>query len=325
MKKTEFNKFREILQRSQVDLFSFIRKRFDTEKTTASVLKGGYILVRGDAPIMLVAHLDTVHYELPSVILSDTDCRYLMSPYGIGGDDRCGVYALLDIYDRSAVKPWLLFTCDEEVGGVGARKFVTAYRSGLVKDSDALKSLKAIIEIDRRGENDAVYYSCSNDAFEGYITSKGFITAHGTFSDISTVAPILGVAAVNLSSGYYNEHTIGEYIDTVHLQSTIERVIEIVKESVGDNFPRYEYKTAPSTWSGFNLLDKWDAPTVTYSDSLDDDKIQPFGQYEATFFEKYEYLLDYYDDPYLEDAIKEDGIKAIDDLYTETLKYEGWL
>ena len=39
-----------------------------------------------------------------------------MSPQGIGGDDRCGVFALQSIYAAAKKKPWLLFTCDEETG-----------------------------------------------------------------------------------------------------------------------------------------------------------------------------------------------------------------
>ena len=72
-----------------------------------------------------------------------------MSPQGIGGDDRCGVYALSKIYGQSSRKPWLLFTCDEEVGGIGAHVFCEDHAKGKLPES--LSNLKFLIELDRKG------------------------------------------------------------------------------------------------------------------------------------------------------------------------------
>ena len=226
-----------IIYPTQKKLFRYLKKQF--HKNTVSV-KGKYILVKGTAPIMLVAHLDTVHMNPVKIICKNRDGSVWMSPEGIGGDDRCGVYGILKVYESAKVKPWLLFTCDEEIGCVGAGVFADdlARRNYLPKD---LKKIKCIIEIDRRGSNDAVFYGCDNTDFEAYVNSKGFKTAIGSFSDICYVAPELGVAAVNLSSGYYNAHTEHEFIVVPELEWVIEKVIEMVEESVDDAFPRYEY------------------------------------------------------------------------------------
>ena len=77
---------------------------------------------------MLVAHLDTVHEESVRDICTTADGNILMSPQGIGGDDRCGVFALVKIYKSAQLKPWLLFMCDEEVGGIGAKAFCRAHK-----------------------------------------------------------------------------------------------------------------------------------------------------------------------------------------------------
>lgn len=226
--------FEKILRMTQAKLFKYLANKFENSVG----VKDNYILVEGTAPIMLVAHLDTVHAEPVKVICKSDDGNIIMSPQGIGGDDRCGVYALLKAYELADKKPYLLFTCDEEVGGLGAECFAADFAEGYLPNL-GLEDLKLIIEIDRKGSNDAVYYDCHNDEFEEYITSKGFVIAHGSFSDISVVAPELGVAAVNLSSGYYNAHTPHEYIVLSELENTIKRVIEIVNES--DKFPRYKY------------------------------------------------------------------------------------
>ena len=138
---------------------------------------------------MLLAHLDTVHKEPVKHICRTENGNILMSPQGIGGDDRCGVYALTAVYEQSQVKPWLLFTCDEEIGGVGAEAFCAKHKAG--KTPKELDEMKLLIEIDRKGRNDAVFYDCDNPEFEKYITGKGFETEWGSFSDISYVAPEL--------------------------------------------------------------------------------------------------------------------------------------
>ena len=55
------------------------------------VCKSGFLYAEGTFPVLLVAHLDTVHTHQPDIICHSEDGRYLMSPYGIGGDDRAGV------------------------------------------------------------------------------------------------------------------------------------------------------------------------------------------------------------------------------------------
>ena len=171
------------LRPTQRQLFKRLCKKFNGK---ILISKGNFILVRGKAPVMLVAHLDTVHDEPVRDICTSADGNILMSPQGIGGDDRCGCFALVKIYQSAQVKPWLLFTCNEEIGGVGAKAFCTAHKQHkLPKEIDALKF---IIELDRKGSQDAVFYSCDNTDFETYITGKGFKTAQGSFSDISLIA-----------------------------------------------------------------------------------------------------------------------------------------
>lgn len=226
----------DYLRPTQKELFSKLCAMY---RDRAVICKNKYIIVRGEAPVMLLAHLDTVHKEPVKHICKNGNGNILMSPQGIGGDDRCGVYALTAVYEQSRVKPWLLFTCDEEIGCIGAEAFCSRHEAG--KTPKGLDELKLLIEIDRKGRNDAVYYDCDNPEFEAYITSKGFETQYGSLSDISYVAPELGVAAVNLSSGYYNAHTQHEYINRKHLNATVKKVLEIVADAAQPDFPKYEY------------------------------------------------------------------------------------
>ena len=167
-----------------------------------------YLIAAGDIDIALVAHLDTVHKNIPSIICYSRDNNYIMSPQGIGGDDRCGVFIILSLLRRLDFKPYILFTMGEEVGCVGAKAFV----KWLCDDPDMLPELKFIVEYDRKGNKDCVFYNCGNAEFEKFVEGFGFKTALGSSSDIKVIAPELGAAAVNLSSGYYNPHTEHEYV-----------------------------------------------------------------------------------------------------------------
>jgi len=224
----------DFLRPTQKQLFKRLCKKF---KGKTFISKGNFILVRGIVPVMLVAHLDTVHDEPVREICKTADGNILMSPQGIGGDDRCGVFALVKVYRAAQIKPWLLFTCNEEIGGVGAKAFCTAHKQHRLPNE--LDDLKFIIELDRKGKHDAVFYSCDNPDFGTYITGKGFKFAQGSFSDISLIAPELGIAAVNLSSGYHNAHTLHEFINRKELDSTINRVIDIINDAA--KLPRFEY------------------------------------------------------------------------------------
>jgi hypothetical protein len=68
-----------------------------------------------------------------------------------------------------------------------------------------------MIELDRQGRDDAVFYDCDNPEFEEYITKFDFVSDWGTYSDISTIAPSWECAAVNLSIGYFDEHSYAEH------------------------------------------------------------------------------------------------------------------
>ena len=227
----------DFLRPTQKQLFKRLAKKF---KDKTLINKGNFILVHGQAPVMLVAHLDTVHEQPVHDICLSSDRNILMSPQGIGGDDRCGVFALCKIFQSAQIKPWLLFTCDEEIGGLGAKKFCLAHQQQqLPKEID---NLKFLIELDRKGKNDAVFYLCANPDFETYITGKDFKTAQGSFSDISLIAPELGIAAVNLSCGYYAAHSRHEYINRSQLNAVIHKVVDMIVDASCDDLPKFDYR-----------------------------------------------------------------------------------
>ena len=212
----DVEELKDIIQMNHATLKEYLDLHLqDLGYTTVN--KKGFLYAEGDIPVLLVAHLDTVHSEKAEIICFSEDMRYVMSPQGIGGDDRCGVYMIMQLIRD--YKCHVLFCEDEEVGGRGANKFVA---------SKLKPGVNFIIEMDRRGSNDAVFYHCNNPDFTDFVLSFGFEENHGTFSDISVIAPPLNTAAVNISAGYYNEHRTHEYIDMLAVENNIRRIGEMI-------------------------------------------------------------------------------------------------
>lgn len=225
MKKT----FEKICRMPQEQLKVYAANRLrETHRTV--IMEDGFVYAQGVYPVLLVAHMDTVHKKLPNNIIHKGN--KISSPNGIGGDDRCGVYMILEIVKKYNCS--VLFCEDEEIGCVGAEKFT---RTNL---AESLKGqFNYIVEFDRRGENDAVFYECDNPDFEEFVTREFFKTAWGSFSDISTVAPFLECAAVNLSCGYYNAHTKDEYVMWNQMEKSIEEASKILARTKPED--KFEY------------------------------------------------------------------------------------
>ena len=220
------NQFLEsILKMSQSELKASLSEYLRKMKYPVQS-QNGFVYAEGEVPVLLVAHLDTVHRSRVKIVCYSADGKFAMSPEGIGGDDRAGVYMILKIIKEQRCH--VLFCEDEEIGGRGAQKFV---------DGGIIPKVNYIVELDRRGDNDAVFYGCDNPDFTKFVLSFGFDKAYGTFSDISVIAPALGIAAVNISAGYYNEHTQHEYINLPAMRENAQRVA--VMAGTGTEAHRY--------------------------------------------------------------------------------------
>lgn len=196
---------------------AFLRKRYKKVESTDD-----YVYAVGNIPIALVAHMDTVFPTPAKEVYYDREEKIIWSPDGLGADDRAGVFAIIRIL-QAGFKPHVILTTDEEKGALGATMLTIEHEKPFAK-------MKYLIQLDRRGEKDCVFYDCANDKFTKYIESFGFETAWGTFSDISEICPIWKVAGVNLSVGYRNEHSNKEVLKTTDLLNTIEKVKKMLAD-----------------------------------------------------------------------------------------------
>lgn len=211
----------KIVKMTQMELKGYVVEELKQNGYDVAV-GDGYVYAKGTEPYLLTAHLDTVHEKkrgMPKQINYEkkNGKTIMSSPQGIGADDRGGVYAVLELMrDFHAT---ILFCEDEEIGSKGAAKFVNTEH---IFD---LCDLNYLIQIDRRGSHDAVFYECGNKEFQKFIEDNtDFVKAYGSWTDICELSPECDVASVNFSTGYYDEHTVQETLVLEELEHTIEQV-----------------------------------------------------------------------------------------------------
>lgn len=249
-------KFTDICRMTQKEVKAYMVEYLTSRDYTVES-HDGFLYAKGDVPVLLVAHMDTVHTQLPTKIIN-IDGK-ISSPQGIGGDDRCGIFIIMNIVKN--LRCSVVLCEDEEVGGVGATKFA---KSPFINQLD----VNYMIEFDRANANDAVFYSCDNEEFTNFVTDfTGFQVAHGSFSDISVLAPASKIAAVNLSCGYYKAHATDEYVVYDEMMNTIE-VAQTLIEVECDKFEYVPKKFNP-LW-GYDYSTSYKSvPRLSASKDLD--------------------------------------------------------
>lgn len=160
---------------------------------------------------MLVSHMDTVARKAEIVLTRTGSCIRAVNSV-LGGDDRCGCYINYVLAHRLKGQIPLLFTHGEESGGLGVKAFLKwAPTAGV--DLKAFVSL--FIEFDRRGFNELVCYEDAPDTLiQFFEDSYGYEKKHGSYSDVADLSRNTKVAHVNLSAGFFNQHTKNEFVLT---------------------------------------------------------------------------------------------------------------
>lgn len=204
------------------------------------IMTKDYIVAKGDIPIAVAAHMDTVwETSVGHEVFYDERKNVMVNLNGGGYDDKVGIFMILKILERG-LRPHVIFCADEEIGSLGAEKLVEDYPIAPFNDC------RFIVMLDRRGLIDCVFYDCDNDDFVEYVEKFGFKEAFGSFTDICTLCPVWGMAGVNLSVGYENEHTVNEKLYVAGMYATLEKTINILSQDV-DEIPYFKF--IPSQYS----------------------------------------------------------------------------
>lgn len=230
MNKKELNKLKKIILGDEKAIFRMMIDKFDGEIVETDL--ENYFFIKGNIPLCFVAHIDTVRTKKDKMNLKIENNIITNSGGILGADDRAGVYGLFKIYeslldDREI--PSFLFTNYEEVGGVGVKSFIDTYNK--------LENVNLFIELDRRGTDEYVTYVDVSKEVENYIESFGFIPSVGSYSDIADLAEHYLIPAVNISIGYYSQHTNKERLVIDAMNMNIQRCIDMAHNPIEELYP----------------------------------------------------------------------------------------
>ena len=215
---------------------------------------GNLYVVSGDADSYpcIVAHLDTVHDItgdgiVPVVIGENVTGMnpVTMQQTGIGGDDKCGIYAALYCLQNLPACRAAFFV-DEESGCEGSGAADMAF----------FADCRFVLQADRRGNSDFVTdisgplsSSRFQKAVAPLLKRHGYRKSPGGLTDVMQLRDNgIGVSVANMSAGYYNPHTSGEYINLPDLQRACDLMLDICQ--LPGRFPFTPPKRR-ERWSGF--------------------------------------------------------------------------
>jgi hypothetical protein len=252
----KYNKKRmyRVLKTNQYELlYRYLPSVMDSIGRKDYEISNDCLFVHGNIPVMLCCHLDTVGNVHVKNIVSENGTLRNAENQLLGADDRCGVYGLIELsiaLGKKGIKPYLAFFTDEEIGLIGADNFIK-------KNPYNLYDIKFCIELDRRGKDDCVFYEADYcEEFIQYVESKGFKYNSGSCSDISCIIDSWKIPCVNLSIGYYNEHTPREYLVIDEMMSTINKVynwlLNVENEKIDFQFieiPKLKYRKSLLSYS----------------------------------------------------------------------------
>lgn len=225
-----------------------IRNRFcdlspNSQRIGPSPIQNIYVPGTRKDRALLVAHVDTVWYDTDAVcpkIVDNIICSgntkkhydkdsqsFWIGGHGIGADDRAGVAILLELADMGHS---LLLTAEEERGCIGS-----TYLASLPGFSEELQKHTFMMQFDRRGRNDAVFYTVGTKQFKKFITSETtFREQHSPgLTDIAILSS--DIPAVNMSVGYKNEHTANE----IQVVSWWEETLRQAKTLLSKELPQF--------------------------------------------------------------------------------------
>jgi hypothetical protein len=179
----------------------------------------------------VVSHTDTVSSKKPKHI--STINGVMTNPEGVlGADDRAGVYLIYEMM-KKGVHAIFILTDLEECGGIGA---TSCSYDDYFQDL-AMTNISCLIELDRENKNHCASYGFDNqELFQIMHEKGGYHYDYGSYTDVATLSGQCEIACVNLSVGYYNQHTKKEFLVLSELEATLNFVIDLPIELYGKVF-----------------------------------------------------------------------------------------
>jgi len=236
-----FNKLLDLLKvqtnsKNEKLMVLYLDKELKKLKLPYHIDAAGNILVtKGKAKTYpcVVSHMDTVHNFVDDFrVYTDIDDKDILFALngkqrtGIGGDDKCGIFACLYLL-TTIPQIKVVFFSREENGCKGSKAINKKF----------FADCRYLIQLDRRGCRDFIQAYWGNKTISHDFSSEiGIIKKKYKYKNcIGTVTDVMklwndrvGVSCINLSCGYYKPHTAYEYISVNDLWHSVKFTEEIV-------------------------------------------------------------------------------------------------
>jgi len=214
--------------------------------------------VEGVDRVIINAHMDTVANAVADIGIFKTANDMVFRSKNnqvIGGDDKCGVFAVLKlIIDKDIHIPLTgLLTVAEETGCNGVRHAMSHH-------SDYFADCIFWVTVDRRGNDEIITtnsdYQLSSDEITKVLDNldDNWKSATGSISDVSEGVSSLNINGINLAAGYYNAHTGSEYVSMNDLTNSVSFLKQILipqmQRYLSTNRELIEYKPQTASWGG---------------------------------------------------------------------------
>lgn len=203
----------------------------------------------------MVAHTDTVHHFQDEImvheeILPNRQKQGKLSlkgynpdgkPVGIGGDDKCGVFACLELL-KELPNIKVAFFVSEETGCHGSKN----------ANEEFFKNVGYVIQFDAPGNSMVSQYCMGLELFdpksEFFVKCDKVLTetfnkkrryeSH-PYTDVYMLKQIFDFSCINFAIGYYRYHTPNEYVVVEDVYNGIKTGKEMI-EALG--YEKYHYK-----------------------------------------------------------------------------------
>ena len=219
-----------------------IFEKFATVKDSIQRGRGleRFLFIKGvrNHKVLFVAHADTYwdsnynDYESGLKLIDCKDGVVRNKNGGLGADDRAGCAIIWLLKDMGHS---ILITNGEEHGRIGSNWLIN-------ENSDIADEINSnhqfCIQLDRRNARDFKCYSVGTDDFRAYVSEITGYSEPDRRSSTDIVTLCRDVCGVNLSVGYYNEHSENEYLVVDEWLNTLNMCRKWVSQ---EDLPRFGF------------------------------------------------------------------------------------
>ena len=238
-----------ILEANDLAVLSMARDLCSDYYANTFYNKAQYIYFKNpESPLLLQAHVDTVRTKNSKLKLMNFRNVLFNSEGILGADDRLGVWIALTVLNLALKQglpiPNIIFTNGEESGSDGMK---TLCKQIVAKQ---VSHINMAIALDRRGSTEYVSYNHLPKEVGTYIETFGWTEHTGSYSDISVFTEKFLIPSVNISIGYYGQHTANEHIHLDEADLAIRRLMCVIKDPIDKLYPSKKKENVYTNYYG---------------------------------------------------------------------------